>query len=185
MGSNAGFATLTPSMARRNLATAGLAALALALAACGSSSSIVLAPSAGATEVPTPATPRVPADLSTKPVVSVPASACSTKQLVKTDLIAGTGQPALVGDTITVNYVGVLCKTGKQFDSSWQRHQLFTTPLSNGQVIPGWVQGLAGMKVGGRRELIIPSNLAYGKTGNSSIPPNSPLVFVVDLISVS
>ena len=172
-------------MARRNLATAGLAALALALAACGSSTNIVLAPSGGATQVPTPTTPKVPSDLSTKPVVNVPASSCSTKQLVKNDLIAGTGPTALIGKTITVNYVGVLCKTGKEFDSSWKRHQLFTIPLSNGQVIPGWVEGLAGMKVGGRRELIIPANLAYGKTGNATIPPNSPLVFVVDLISVS
>jgi peptidylprolyl isomerase len=172
-------------MGRRTFAIAGLLALALALAACGSSSSIELAPSAGATEVPVPKAPKVPADLSTKPVVSVPASSCSTKTLVKKDLIAGTGQTALVGQTITVNYVGVLCKTGKEFDSSWKRHQLFTIALSNGQVIPGWVQGLAGMKVGGRRELIIPASLAYGKTGNSSIPPNSPLVFVVDLIAVS
>jgi len=171
-------------MGRRTFAIAG-AALALALAGCGSSSSIELAPSAGATEVPLPKTPKVPADLSTKPAVNVSPSSCSTKQLVKKDLIAGTGQTALVGQTVTVNYVGVLCKTGKEFDSSWKRHQLFTTPLSTGQVIPGWVQGIPGMKVGGRRELIIPASLAYGKTGNASIPPNSPLVFVVDLISVS
>lgn len=174
-------------MGRRTFAIAGLAALTLGLgvAACGSSSSIELAPSAGATEVPTPTTPKVPSDLSTKPAVSVPTTACSTNTLVKKDLVAGTGKTALVGQTITVNYVGVLCKTGKEFDSSWSRHQLATFPLSTGQVITGWVEGIPGMKVGGRRELIIPASLAYGKAGRPGIPPNSPLVFVVDLISVS
>jgi peptidylprolyl isomerase len=98
----------------------------------------------------------------------------------------GTGQAASAGQTITVNYVGVIYKTGKQFDSSWQRNQPFTTPLSPGSVIPGWVQGLSGMKVGGRRELIIPPNLAYGTKGSPpTIPPNSTLVFVVDLLSVA
>jgi peptidylprolyl isomerase len=102
-------------------------------------------------------------------------------------LIAGTGQVAQPGQTVTVNYVGVLCKTGNQFDSSWQRNQPFTTrlvPPPTG-VILGWVQGIPGMRVGGRRELVIPPNLAYGKAGRPpTIPPNSTLVFVVDLISV-
>jgi peptidylprolyl isomerase len=104
---------------------------------------------------------------------------------VSNDLVTGTGQAAQAGQTVTVNYVGVLCKTGTEFDSSWKRNQLFTTGLTPGSVIPGWVQGIPGMRVGGRRELIIPSSLAYGKAGSgSTIPPNSPLVFVVDLISV-
>ena len=96
------------------------------------------------------------------------------------------GQTVAAGRTVTVNYVGVLCKTGKEFDSSWKRNQPFTTALSAGSVIPGWVQGIPGMKVGGRRELIIPANLAYGAKGSPpTIPPNSPLVFVVDALSVS
>ncbi len=102
------------------------------------------------------------------------------------DLITGTGKTATNGSTITVNYVGVLYKTGKQFDASWSRGQPFTIPLSAGQVIPGWVQGIQGMKVGGRRELIIPPSLGYGAKGaGASIPPNSTLIFVVDLLSVS
>jgi peptidylprolyl isomerase len=168
------------------LLTAGCGLLAaLALAACGSSKApgVELAPSGGATEATVPPKPKVPAALSTKPAVSP--SNCDTKQLIKKDLITGTGQVAQPGQSVTVNYVGVLCKTGKEFDSSWKRNQLFTTSLAPGSVIQGWVQGIPGMHVGGRRELIIPSNLAYGKSGSgSTIPPNSPLVFVVDLISV-
>ena len=87
--------------------------------------------------------------------------------------------------TVTVNYVGILCKTGKEFDSSWQRNQPFTTALTPGSVIPGWVQGIPGMKVGGRRELIIPASLAYGKAGSPpTIPANATLIFVVDLLKV-
>ncbi|MGH2886120.1 MAG: FKBP-type peptidyl-prolyl cis-trans isomerase [Solirubrobacteraceae bacterium] len=123
--------------------------------------------------------------MSTKPTVTVPTGPAPTK-LVTKDLVTGTGQTAQAGDTVTVNYVGVLYKTGKEFDSSWSRNQPFTTPLASGSVIPGWVQGIPGMKVGGRRELIIPASLAYGAKGSPpTIPPNSPLVFVVDLLSVS
>jgi peptidylprolyl isomerase len=88
---------------------------------------------------------------------------------------------------VTVNYVGVLCKTGKEFDSSWKRNQPFTTQLVTGPsgVIAGWVQGIPGMRVGGRRELIIPPSLAYRNAAQPGIPPNSTLAFVVDLLSVS
>ena len=106
-------------------------------------------------------------------------------KLVTKDLITGTGATATAGKTVTVNYVGVLYKGGKQFDSSWQRNQPFTTALSQGSVIPGWVQGINGMKVGGRRELIIPPSLGYGAKGSPpTIPANSTLVFVVDLLKV-
>jgi peptidylprolyl isomerase len=174
-------------MARRLLAPISAMLLALALAACGSSSTggIELAPSAGATQVAIPTTPKPPPALRTKPVVQVSPGSCSTKQLVRKDLVNGTGRPALAGQTVTVNYVGVLCKTGKEFDSSWKRNQPFTTPLTAGSVIQGWIQGIPGMHVGGRRELIIPPNLAYGKTRSGTIPPNSTLVFVVDLLSTS
>jgi FKBP-type peptidyl-prolyl cis-trans isomerase len=176
-------------MRPRSAATASALALsALVLAACGSSGSgnIQLAPSGGATQVSTPTTPKPPPALRTKPKVTVSASECSTKQLVKKDLITGSGQVAPPGGTVVVNYVGVLCSTGKEFDSSWKRNQPFTTALTAGSVIPGWVQGIPGMRVGGRRELIIPPNLGYGATGQPpTIPPNSTLVFVVDLLSVS
>jgi FKBP-type peptidyl-prolyl cis-trans isomerase len=170
----------TPSICAAVLAT-------LLLAACGGSTApgIETAPSGGAAQAPVSTTPKIPAALSTKPVVTVPKS-CSSKQLQTKDLITGNGQQAQQGRTVTVNYVGVLCKTGKEFDSSWKRNQPFTTSLATGSVIPGWVQGIPGMRVGGRRELIIPANLAYGKAGSPpTIPPNSPLVFVVDLISVA
>jgi peptidylprolyl isomerase len=187
-------------MPRPIRALAPLAVLAAALAGCGSSKApgIQPAPSGGATQAPITAatttststtasvpTPKPPSPLSKKPVVTVPKGPAPTKLVVK-DLIVGTGTQAKAGDTVTVNYVGVLYKGGKEFDSSWSRNQTFTTPLTNGSVITGWVQGIPGMKVGGRRELIIPPSLAYGKAGSgSAIPPNSTLVFVVDLLSVS
>jgi peptidylprolyl isomerase len=158
------------------------------LAACGSSAApgVIPAPSGGATQEAVAPTPKVPADLSKEPAVPKVSGPAPTTKVVTKDLITGTGATAQAGSSITVNYVGALYKTGKIFDASWTRHQLFTATLTSGSVIPGWVTGLAGMKVGGRRELIIPSSLAYGKTGQPpTIPPNSPLVFVVDLIAVS
>jgi FKBP-type peptidyl-prolyl cis-trans isomerase len=160
---------------------------ALALAACGGSkaSGVVPAPSAGATQASIPTTPTVPPALKTKPVVQVPQTSPPSR-LVTKDLVTGTGKAAASGQTVTVNYVGVLYKTGKEFDSSWKRSQPFTTALSTGSVIPGWVQGINGMKVGGRRELIIPPSLGYGAKGSPpTIPANSTLVFVVDLLSVA
>jgi peptidylprolyl isomerase len=99
------------------------------------------------------------------------------------DLIVGHGKAATASSTVTVNYVGVLYKNGKEFDSSWKRGQPATFPLTG--VIPGWTQGLPGMKVGGRRELIIPPSLAYKSQAQAGVPANSTLVFVIDLLSVS
>jgi len=175
-------------MRMRTVLISLLALAAAVLAGCGGSSSaggIETAPSGGATQAQVATTPKPPPALAKEPVVTVPKGPAPAK-LVTKDLVVGTGQTAKAGDTIVVNYVGVLYKTGKEFDSSWSRNTPFTTPLSAGQVIPGWVQGIPGMKVGGRRELIIPSSLAYGKSGSgTTIPPNSPLVFVVDLLSIS
>lgn len=174
-------------MTSRPLAALSVVAAALGLAACGGSGSgnIVLAPSAGPTQAAVPTTPKPPPALRTKPVVHVSPSSCATKSLIKQDLVPGTGQTAAVGQTVTVNYVGVLCKSGKEFDSSWSRNQPSSFPLTAGGVIQGWIEGIPGMRVGGRRELVIPANLAYGKAGRPGIPPNSALVFVVDLLSVS
>src|SRR3954447_16640254 len=106
-------------------------------------------------------------------------------QLVKSDVVKGKGATAQAGDMVTVQYVGVRFRDGKQFDASWDRGQPFTFPLGAGQVIPGWDQGVAGMKVGGRRQLTIPSDLAYGAQGAPpDIAPNETLVFVVDLEKV-
>lgn len=159
---------------------------AVLLAGCGSKAAgVQAAPSSGDTQVSVPTTPKPPPALSKEPSVTVPSGPPST-QLVTKDLITGTGQTASSGQTVTVNYVGVLYKGGTVFDSSWKTGKPFTTPLSAGSVIPGWVQGIPGMKVGGRRELVIPPSLAYGAKGSPpTIPPNSTLVFVVDLLAVS
>ena len=101
------------------------------------------------------------------------------------DLVAGDGPEATPGAKVTVHYVGVSFLTGEEFDASWNRGQPFQFKLGKGQVIPGWDQGVAGMKVGGRRKLTIPSQLAYGARGAGGvIQPHEPLVFVVDLLSV-
>ncbi|HWX97733.1 MAG TPA: FKBP-type peptidyl-prolyl cis-trans isomerase, partial [Solirubrobacteraceae bacterium] len=105
--------------------------------------------------------------------------------LVIKEIIKGTGPEAKAGQPVTVNYVGALFHGGKVFDASWKRNEPFTFTLGQGAVIKGWDQGVAGMKVGGRRELVIPAALAYGSKGaGASIPPNAPLVFVVDLLGV-
>jgi peptidylprolyl isomerase len=101
------------------------------------------------------------------------------------DLVVGEGDEAVAGRKVTVHYVGVSFLTGDQFDASWDRGQPFEFKLGKGQVIPGWDQGVAGMRVGGRRRLTIPSALAYGARGAGGvIKPNEPLVFVVDLLAV-
>jgi peptidylprolyl isomerase len=106
-------------------------------------------------------------------------------ELVLDDLAVGDGDEATAGRKLTVHYVGVSFLTGEQFDASWDRGQPFEFKLGKGQVIPGWDQGVAGMKVGGRRRLTIPSALAYGARGaGGAIKPHEPLVFVVDLLAV-
>jgi peptidylprolyl isomerase len=103
--------------------------------------------------------------------------------LVVKDIKQGSGAAAKSGQTLTVNYVGVSCSTGKAFDASYPRKQPFSFPLGKGQVIQGWDKGMVGMKVGGERELVIPSALGYGASGSGSIKPNETLIFVVDLVS--
>jgi len=102
-----------------------------------------------------------------------------------TDEIVGTGAEATAGSTVSVNYVGTL-ENGKKFDSSYDRNQPFSFVLGAGQVIKGWDEGVAGMKIGGKRKLIIPPALAYGNQdmGNGLIPANSTLVFEVELLGV-
>lgn len=121
--------------------------------------------------------------LSKEPTVKPP-SGPAPSTLVTKELIKGTGAEAKAGESVTVNYVGVLYKNGKVFNASWESGKPFTFVLGRGQVIPGWDKGVAGMRVGGRRELIIPASEAYGSRGSPpTIPPNSPLVFVVDLLA--
>lgn len=99
------------------------------------------------------------------------------------DEIIGTGAEAKSGDTVTVNYLGTL-ENGKKFDSSYDRNQPFTTQIGVGQVIKGWDEGIVGMKVGGKRKLTIPPALGYGSQDMGSIPPNSTLIFEVELLGV-
>jgi FKBP-type peptidyl-prolyl cis-trans isomerase len=118
------------------------------------------------------------------PTVTLPTGAPPTQMVVK-DLKTGTGAEAKAGDQVSVQYIGVLYDNGSKFDSSYDHGQPFSFKLGGGQVIQGWDQGVAGMKVGGRRELIIPPDLAYGAQGQPpTIPPNATLVFVIDLVKI-
>jgi FKBP-type peptidyl-prolyl cis-trans isomerase len=105
-------------------------------------------------------------------------------QLIMKDEVAGTGAEAQAGDTVTVNYVGMLTD-GTVFDASANHGTTgFTFPLGAGQVIKGWDEGVVGMKVGGKRELVIPATLAYGSQAVGTIPANSTLVFQIELLNV-
>jgi peptidylprolyl isomerase len=183
---------------------------ALALAACGSSNSdtanIIPAPDKAQTLKPPPTkiptvaptpsttpTASVPSSgpLSTEPKIVVPSGAAPTK-LVTNDIITGTGASAADGDEITVDYVGALYTNGKIFDASWAhggpKGIPFQFQLGNsgvGGVITGWNEGIVGMRVGGRRELIIPPALAYKNVAQAKIPANSTLIFIVDLLAVT
>lgn len=103
-------------------------------------------------------------------------------ELVITDLIVGTGDEAQAGETVDVHYVGVEFDSGEQFDSSWDRGESITFPLAG--LIAGWQEGIPGMKVGGRRQLVIPPELAYGPAGGGHRLSGKTLVFVIDLLAV-
>jgi peptidylprolyl isomerase len=105
--------------------------------------------------------------------------------LVIDDLVVGEGAEATKGSKVTVHYVGVAHSTGEQFDASWDRDETFAFSLGTGQVIAGWDGGVAGMRVGGRRRLVIPAHLGYGDRGaGGAIAPGETLLFVVDLLAV-
>jgi len=102
-----------------------------------------------------------------------------------TDLIVGEGPEAVAGQNVSVHYVGVAHSTGEEFDASYNRGSAFQFPLGGGRVIAGWDQGVQGMKVGGRRQLVIPPHLGYGDRGaGGAIKPGETLIFVVDLLGV-
>ncbi len=128
--------------------------------------------------------PQQPAQ-TPSPTATAPTPMQSAKpQLEIQDIVVGTGAAAKTGDIVTVNYVGTFTD-GKKFDSSYDRNQPFSFKLGAGQVIKGWDQGLVGMKVGGKRRLVIPGDLAYGPQGFAGfIPPNATLIFEVELLSV-
>lgn len=102
------------------------------------------------------------------------------------DIVEGDGPEARPGQTVSVHYVGVAYSTGEEFDASWNRGQPFRFGLGGGQVIAGWDQGVVGMRVGGRRKLVIPPHLGYGDRGAGNvIKPGETLIFVVDLLGVN
>ncbi len=120
-----------------------------------------------------------------KPEVDVPAGQSPSYQLELEDIVVGEGDEAVVGSVVEVHYVGVSWSDGAQFDASWDRGDTFKFTLGKGHVIAGWDQGVAGMRVGGRRRITIPPALAYGKRGAGGvIGPDETLVFVVDLLGV-
>jgi FKBP-type peptidyl-prolyl cis-trans isomerase len=176
------------------LATVATAALIAGCGSSGGSSSIgVGKESASVPAAPAETTPAATATtaatptsgpLSTEPKIARQTGP-APKELVEKEIVKGSGPEAKVGDSVTVNYVGALYSNNKVFDASWLHHEPSTFPLNPGGLIAGWVKGVPGMRVGGRRELIIPAELAYGKPGRPpTIPPNSPLVFIIDLLSV-
>ena len=126
---------------------------------------------------------EVAGELGAKPAITVP-SGPPPQQLQITDLTVGEGAEAPAGATVTTHYVGVSWSTGRQFDASWDGRGPISFPLT--QVIAGWTDGIPGMRVGGRRLLVIPPDLGYGAAGAGGvIGPNETLVFVIDLVDVS
>jgi peptidylprolyl isomerase len=169
-----------------------LLCLALLLTACGNGDgddpeSAIATPTEDATagvqecEDRTPSAPAKEETLDGEPEVEVPDGAPPCKLVIQ-DIKEGTGAEATEGATVSVQYVGVSWSTREQFESSWGGPEPATFALSG--VIAGWEQGIPGMKVGGRRQLIIPPDLAYGPEGQGSIAPNETLVFVIDLLDV-
>src|SRR3954470_12354678 len=162
--------------------------LAVALPACGGSDkSDESAATPQATEgSDVEGTVTVTGDLGKKPTIKVtPDNPTPPGELVIKDLKEGTGKEAKKGDTVSVQYVGALYHNNTVFDNSWDKGQPFSFPLGQGQVIKGWDKGVEGMKVGGRRELVIPPDLGYGAQGSPPVNPGcAVLVFVVDLEKV-
>jgi peptidylprolyl isomerase len=175
-------------------AAVALALCSVALAACGGSDKSGSGSEVPATAAATPTAAAAVAaladsistDRSTKPQLGIPEGATPTSFVTK-DIVPGTGRTAKAGDTVKVQYVGSAWSTGSEFDASWKNGRApFSFGIGKGQVIRGWDKGVAGMKVGGRRLLVIPPALGYGAQGQPpSIGPNETLAFVVDLESVN
>ena len=163
-------------MSNRKLPLLALALTGLVFTSCGGDDSGLF----DASEVSV--VPTDPADQSVEPDVKLPTEIPT--ELVVTDITDGEGDGAVEGDTVFVYYVGVLSADGSRFDGNFDGEP-FAVTLGQGAVIPGWEQGLLGMKVGGRRQLDIPSDLAYGSAGSGdAIPPDSAISFVVDMVAI-
>jgi len=194
-------------MRLRSTAPVLLAALALIPAGCGEDEPEPAAGTATATTETQPTTPaetapaeaapsdaeaggaaaagEISTDLESKPQIPKPTGERPT-ELGINDIVEGTGPAAKAGDTVQVRYVGVFFDTGEEFDASWNGGtQTFDFPLGAQMVIPGWDQGVEGMRVGGRRELVIPADLAYADSPPPGFPADADLVFVVDLVGIA
>ena len=155
-----------------------VAAMALAVAGCGGSKKAESS-APGSVSLPAEAS-----DINVKPAIPKPEGEPPPGLQVR-DVLQGNGDTAESGDQVTVDYVGVSWSTGEQFDASWDSGKPFPFQLGAGEVIPGWDQGVVGMREGGRRQLVIPPDLAYGPEGRPPvIGPNETLVFVIDVKKV-
>jgi hypothetical protein len=142
-----------------------------------------IAETPSAPEAPIVEGPPVPVMPTTVPTAPGPRHVTASG-LTIIEIREGTGSVAKLGDTVSVNYVGRLYAGGKQFDSSYDRGEPFDFTLGQGGVIKGWDEGIAGMKVGERRQLLIPPDLGYGAAGRDPIPPNATLLFDVELMQI-
>ncbi len=150
----------------------------LGAAGCGGDS----ADSSGSQAAATPTVDNAEALKDVKQAPPLPdRTGAAPAELVKRDVVVGTGPAVKTGDQLSMQYTGWVYDSGEQFDSSWERGEPFEFKIGGGQVIPGWDKGIIGMKAGGRRILTIPAKDAYGAQGSQSIPPNAALIFVVDL----
>lgn len=180
-------------MLKKPMLTSAVALVAaLVLSGCASAPS----PTASPSDVPTTPSGTSSADggaaagivvgtkLGAKPSVTVPDDLGNVDSLYVRDIVEGTGTALQSTDQLTVHYVGISAVTHQQFEASWDAGQTASFPLSG--VIAGWQQGMVGMKVGGRRLLVIPGSLAYGAAGSpdGTIKPDESLIFIVDLISI-
>ena len=120
--------------------------------------------------------------VTTKPDIEFPEGAAPTELVIK-DVVVGTGQEAKPGDVVDVHYVGVEYDTGEEFDSSWNRGESISFPLRG--LIQGWQDGIPGMRVGGRRQLVIPPESAYGPAGAGHRLSGKTLIFVIDLLGIA
>jgi peptidylprolyl isomerase len=158
-----------------------LLVLVLALAGCGGDDD---EGDTAATPTATPSATPDNTDLSKKPTVTVP-DELPPDELQIEDIVKGKGKAAKKGDEVTVQYVGVAWSTSVEFDASWDGGQPFTFKLGQGRVIPGWDEGVPGMRKGGRRQLTIPAEMAYGAAGQPpTIGPNEALRFIVDMVKI-
>lgn len=186
----------------RIIGSAAVAVAAVALTACGGNDNNSANPSTTAPGTPAPAATSAAAaptashgrectaddigvtgGFGQAPTITIPDNCDPPKQLVTKDLVEGTGPAAASGRPVEMNYSLVTWSDKKKLDSSFDRGQTFPLTLGTGEVIPGWDQGLIGIKQGGRRLLIIPPDLGYGQ-GGQGVKPNETLVFVTDAVKV-